>query len=194
MMVAARICHDLVSPMGAISNGLELLAMAENGKGPELDLIAQSIQSATTRLRFFRLAFGPVSADQKMARAEICSVLQALEQVNRHSYTWACTRDLSRRDVKLVFLLIMCLESALPWGGEIRITDNADGVELLGLSERIKIDDELWSALASGTETGTMTSARVQFALATCEIMARNTRVAVTENSGALRIALHFWP
>jgi len=190
MMVAARICHDLVSPMGAISNGLELLGMAQDGTVPELELMAQSIQSATTRLRFFRIAFGPVSADQKMARAEILSVLQALEQVNRHSYTWQSTRDLSRRDIKLVFLLIMCLETALPWGGEIRVMDSPDGVELLGLSERIRIDDELWTALAAGTEADTMSSARVQFALAGCETSARNARIALAESPGALRVAL----
>ena len=61
-LVAARLCHDLVSPLGAIGNGVELLEMSGDfpgiSKSPELALITESVRSARARVRFFRTAFG----------------------------------------------------------------------------------------------------------------------------------------
>lgn len=173
-MVASRICHDLVSPMGAISNGLELLSMAKDGGSAELDLISQSIHSATSRLRLYRIAFGAVSADQQISRAEVLSVLEALERTHKHAYDWKSQVNLSRRDVKLVFLLLLCLETALPWGGRIEIRDTEDGLTLQGMSERLKIEDTLWSGLVSGEFADSLTSARVQFILAHMELVAQS--------------------
>jgi histidine phosphotransferase ChpT len=57
-LIGSRICHDLISPLGAIGNGVELLAMSEVAKGPEMSLIAESVENANARIRFFRVAFG----------------------------------------------------------------------------------------------------------------------------------------
>ena len=54
-LIGSRICHDLVSPIGAIGNGVELLAMA-GAAGPEVRLIAESVAAANARIRFFRIA------------------------------------------------------------------------------------------------------------------------------------------
>lgn len=189
-MVASRICHDLISPMGAINNGLELLGMDKGDARPELDLISQSIQCAMTKLRFYRIAFGTVGADQTISLTEINSVLTAMGQVQKQSYIWNCKTDLTRRQVKLVFLLIMCLETALPWGGRISIMGAPRRVELLGQSERLKIDDVLWSGLEKGQSGGPATSARIQFALAQYEIAEQGVALTVAEEPGALRLAL----
>ena len=55
-LIGSRICHDLISPIGAINNGLELLGMTGSSEGPELQLITDSVGSATARIRFFRIA------------------------------------------------------------------------------------------------------------------------------------------
>ncbi|WP_175546799.1 histidine phosphotransferase family protein [Natronohydrobacter thiooxidans] len=178
--------------MGAISNGLELLNMAQRGSSPELELISDSIQNATTRLRFFRITFGAVSEDQGMSRAEILSVLKEMDKLQKQSIRWDSQAEFSRRRVKLIFLLIMCLETALPWGGEIRIEDCDGGVHLTGLSERLKIDDELWSALWRGHSQVPITSARVHFAIAMAEIAAQAARLSVTQDHAALRLSLRF--
>ena len=57
-LVGSRICHDLISPIGAINNGLELLGMSGDMSGPELELISDSVANANARIRFFRIAFG----------------------------------------------------------------------------------------------------------------------------------------
>ena len=56
-MISSRICHDLISPIGAISNGVELMA-GMNSMSEELDLINQSAKNAQAKLMFFRVAFG----------------------------------------------------------------------------------------------------------------------------------------
>ena len=50
-LLGSRICHDLISPIGAISNGVELLLMDNVAKGPEMTLIAESVANANARIR-----------------------------------------------------------------------------------------------------------------------------------------------
>ena len=57
-LIGSRICHDLISPIGAINNGLELLGMSGNTPGPEMELIHDSVGNASARIRYFRVAFG----------------------------------------------------------------------------------------------------------------------------------------
>ena len=57
-LIASRICHDLISPIGAIGNGVELLAMEPGGTLPEMALISESVANANDRIRFFRICFG----------------------------------------------------------------------------------------------------------------------------------------
>lgn len=178
--------------MGAIGNGLELLNMTQGKPGPEMDLIAESIENATTRLRFYRITFGAVSEDQSMSQAEILSVLGALDKLQKQSIIWTSQTELSRRKVKLAFLLIMCLETALPWGGEIRVEDCEGGLAFVGLSERLKIDDDLWAALASGCAEVPVTSARIHFALAMAEIAAQGATLDIVQDRSALRLSLRF--
>ena len=52
-LIRSRICHDLISPIGAIGNGVQLLAMSCGAAGAEMDLITESVQNANARIRFF---------------------------------------------------------------------------------------------------------------------------------------------
>ncbi len=63
-LVGSRICHDLISPIGAIGNGVELVLLDAAVGGPEVTLIADSVSHANARIRFFRIAFGATGADQ----------------------------------------------------------------------------------------------------------------------------------
>ena len=66
-LVAARLCHDLISPIGAIGNGMELLQMTEGRGVAELELISDSLATALAKLRFYRLAFGPADAQARQS-------------------------------------------------------------------------------------------------------------------------------
>lgn len=171
--------------MGAIGNGVELMQLVLPTQMPELSLVAESTDSATARLRFYRIAFGIVSADQLISRTEILSVLKALQAHQKHRVIWNCEAELTRRQIKLIFLLLMCLEATIPWGGEIEVTSTQSGVQLAARSDRLRIDDRLWAALDTGGMTKDLTSATIQFALAGSEIVAQGCDVVPAEHGNA---------
>ena len=70
-LVGSRICHDLINPIGAIGNGVELLAMADAPPSAELALISQSVDSAMARIAMFRVAFGAATDGGQMGAREI---------------------------------------------------------------------------------------------------------------------------
>lgn len=74
-LLGSRICHDLISPIGAIGNGLELLMMDGSSTSPEMVLISESVAHADARIRFFRVAYGMAQADHRIGKAEVQSVL-----------------------------------------------------------------------------------------------------------------------
>lgn len=189
--VASRICHDLVSPVGAISNGLELLELSQDQQRPEMALIAESVVHANTRLRLYRLAFGVADNVAQIGAGEIASMLEAMSRLGRLQYSWHAGDSVTRREAKLLFLLVLCMETALPWGGEVRIEARENRVVLTARAERVAIDDTLWDMLLTGNPVAAdVTSARVQFALAAEELSAQNTAAALRRDPGALSLDL----
>ncbi len=163
-LVGSRICHDLISPVGAINNGLELLGMSNSLEGPELELISDSVNNANARIRFFRVAFGS-AGEQELGRMEIMSVLGDVSKGGRIKYNWSSQEAAARRDVRMAFLAGLCLESALPYGGTIQILRSTDGWTVTGEGRKINVDEDLWSGLASNAPKVEITPALVQFAL-----------------------------
>lgn len=164
-LVGSRICHDLISPIGAIGNGVELLALTDGNAGAEMGLISESVQNANARIRYFRIAFGVAGADQLVGRTEITSILTDMALSGRLSYNWAITDDQPRQEVRCALLLIMCLETAMPLGGEIRIEKQGDAWALSASGRRININDALWDSLKSPDTDFAHSAAQVQFAL-----------------------------
>ncbi|OYW56577.1 MAG: hypothetical protein B7Z31_10400 [Rhodobacterales bacterium 12-65-15] len=119
-LIAARICHDLIGPIGAIGNGVELLTMEAGALRPELALISESAAHAQARIRFFRISFGAAGTDQRIARSEVLSVLADLSRGGRVGFGWTSPADLARPEVRLVFLLVQCADRSRAVGGSDR--------------------------------------------------------------------------
>jgi len=188
-LVGSRLCHDLISPLGAIGNGVELLAMSGGGgASPELQLIGESVANANARLKFFRIAFGQAGAEQRLGRAEISAILADLARGGRHSYDWQANGDQPRREVKSVFLALLCLEAALPWGGTITVARTDGDWMLQAVARRTKPDPALWARL-DGAAGAALAPAQVQFALLPLELASSGRRVAweVTEAGATIR-------
>jgi len=163
-LIGSRICHDLISPIGAINNGIELLGMSNDASGPEIDLINESVENASARIRFFRLAFGAAGA-QKISAHEIRTILRDVMQGSKLTVQWDHEADCARQDVRLAFLAKSCLESAMPYGGQISM-GLRDGAWLVsGQSSKFKADAEMWSILGDGEIPSDIQPAQVQFAL-----------------------------
>lgn len=163
-LIGSRICHDLISPVGAINNGLELLGMSGTMAGPELELISDSVLNANARIRFFRVAFG-AAGEQQMGRAEVLSVLDDISKGGRMNYQWMPLEGCSRGAVRMAFLAALCLESALPYGGLVKIFSADDKWTIVGEGRKLNVDDALWGNLDGSDSSATVTPALVQFAM-----------------------------
>ncbi len=179
-LIGSRICHDLISPIGAIGNGVELMMMDGGAQSAELSLIAESVANANARIRYFRVAFGSASGDQRIARSEVMSILTDLSRGGRLVYAWDSAADLSRRDVRLVFLLLLCLETAMAYGGRIQISFNGSGWQISAEAPRLKIDPALWEILTEPSAPAVIGPGQVHFALVPEELQ-RQARRLVTE-------------
>ncbi|MFP5508503.1 MAG: histidine phosphotransferase family protein [Paracoccaceae bacterium] len=188
-LIGSRICHDLISPIGAITNGLELMQMSGAALTPEVALISDSVENANARIRFFRVAYGMATASQSMGRAEIVSILKAVAQGARVSFHWGPLEDLPRTEVRLAFLALQCFETAMPYGGRITLTREGQLWAISCTADKLRQTPELWAHL-DGDGTGIEVSpAEVQFALLPVLLAEAERRVSlrITENDILLR-------
>ncbi|MBE1281838.1 MAG: histidine phosphotransferase [Rhodobacteraceae bacterium] len=188
-LIGSRICHDLISPIGAITNGLELLDLAGSVDGPELDLIADSVGNAGARIRFFRIAYGS-AGDQALGRSEIVSVMDDMNRGSRVTMQWGPLEAQPRSFVRLAFLALQCCETAMPYGGLAQVHE-ADGTwTIVGEAEKLNVDPALWSVLTDGPGDFDITPALVQFALLATVAEEFGLKLSVEHSDN--RIAVHF--
>lgn len=120
-LVASRICHDLISPVGAIGNGLELMR-EPGGDAEALALVEDSAAAAADALRFLRLAFGARDPEERIGRAEIEAALAGWF-VRRKVSTelGAAPAELPFRAAQPLLLLALAAASAAPRGGRLAL-------------------------------------------------------------------------
>ena len=177
-LVGSRLCHDLVSPLGAIGNGVELLKMIHDGSD-ELALIEQAVASAQARLLLFRLAFGAASEGQQVRAADLLEALGALSLNGRITLQSALDSPLPRTRARRLALAGLCAETALAWGGTLTVAPDAVTAE----APRLRLEPALWDPLAAGAPPDDLAPAAVHFAL-----LAVSGPVSVSHQAEALTI------
>ncbi|MEM6373868.1 MAG: histidine phosphotransferase family protein [Pseudomonadota bacterium] len=187
-LIGSRICHDLISPIGAINNGLELLGMSDDREGPEIELITESVENASARIRFFRIAYGAAS-EQPMGRSEVVAILRDMTGGGRLKVAYGPMDDQPRWAVRMVFLAVQCLETSMPYGGRIEISCASGQWAISGYSEKSNPDPNLWAVL-QGEELETLAPAHVQFAL--LPAVARDTDRNIGCDISADRLTIRF--
>lgn len=189
-LMGSRMCHDLISPIGAIGNGVELLLMDGVSRSPEMALVLDSVTHANARIRFFRIAFGvPGHADHLISGAEVTSVLNDVTRGGRLSISWSAPDRLSRREAKVAFLIMMCLENALPHGGQISFERGETRWVIRGVADRITITQSLWDMLANPSLQPEIGPAQVQFALLREELARQHRRLTVEIRDGEVKLS-----
>lgn len=189
-LVASRLCHDLISPLGAIGNGVELMALEGGRGGPELALIGDSAAQAAAKVRFLRVAFGAAAADQRTGAAEVRALVAEAWRGGRLAVEWAPQGDHARREVRLALLAVLCLESAMPRGGRI-VADEAGGRWTVAAeAPRLRPDAGPFAALATAAGPAGVAAGTVQFALLHTGAQALRRRIAV--EVGDTRAAIAF--
>lgn len=121
-LLCSRVCHDIISPVGAINNGLELLD--EGGADEDaMRLIRTSARNASARLQFARIAFGAAgSAGMMIDTGDAESVTVALLKNEKPEVEWLGARALlPKNKVKLLLNLVMLANAAIPRGGKLTV-------------------------------------------------------------------------
>lgn len=130
-LLCSRVCHDLISPVGAIMNGLEVM---EDGKDEEtskfaMDLIKKSAKTASAKLQFCRLAFGAAgSAGAQIDTGDAEKVARGLIEDDRTKLGWNLPRVLMAKNrVKLLLNMLLLAAQAIPRGGQIAVDPVGEG-------------------------------------------------------------------
>ncbi|MDH5798622.1 MAG: histidine phosphotransferase family protein [Paracoccaceae bacterium] len=189
-LIASRICHDLISPVGAIGNGIELLELAGQAESLEFSLLSESTAMATGKIRLFRVAFGHASPGQVMTHREIRQIADSLSSEGRLRLNVEAVGDMLRQEAKLLFLLVMCVESAFPRGGDVTVHRSSDGWELVASGPKPALDDALWAALKEGGADFSVQPSTIQFHLAATGAKALQRKIVMTP--GPDRLVLRF--
>ena len=164
-LLCSRLCHDLLSPVGALNNGLELMADEQDPEMRErcLELLNESARASASKLKFFRLAFGAAGGfgdniDTREAKAALEGLFGADKRVE---LGWMVEDDeLSKGAVKLLLNLALIAGDALVRGGrlDVGVERTGSGLELVIRAEgpRILLDPTLRETLGKGSADGTV--------------------------------------
>lgn len=164
-LVSSRICHDLISPIGAISNGIELMAHMIDAAGPEMGLIGDSVNSATQKLRCFRIAFGAANDGQTVAVSELASIMGSLFQGRSSVRIASGHTAVPRRTAKLLLLTLLCQERCLPLGGKTAVTLDPTGFLIHTTTTKTRDPVDLWAMVETPAYAPELLAANVQFLL-----------------------------
>jgi len=186
-LIGSRICHDIISPVGAIANGMELVALTGAADTPELALINSSVSGATARIKFYRIALGMSSSEQKLGAPELSRILKAYYAGSRLTCNWAVTDDSPRDEVQMALLALLCLSSALPTGGALHVAHESSGW-VISAQGQLRVDQDIWSTLTGTPAPVGLQPSEVQFAmLPECARQLRR-KVSYEESETALTI------
>lgn len=131
-LLCSRVCHDVISPVGAIVNGLEVLEDEDSAEMRDfaLDLIRKSARQASARLQFARIAFGAAgSAGASIDLADAENVSRGMFGDEKTQLSWSAPRALfPKNKVKLLLNLVVIAVTAIPRGGviDVAVTGEAE--------------------------------------------------------------------
>ena len=130
-LLCSRVCHDIISPVGAIINGLEVLDEdnSEEMKDFAFGLIRRSAVQASAKLQFARLAFGAAgSAGAEIDHGDAEKVATGYMRGEKPDFSWEAPRMLMAKNlVKLLLNLVLLATAAVPRGGSVKVVVAVDG-------------------------------------------------------------------
>jgi histidine phosphotransferase ChpT len=166
-LLCSRVCHDVISPVGAIANGLELMDDPETDaemKATALDMVRSSAKTATAKLKFCRIAFGAAgSAGALIDLTEAGEVARAFVGEEKVKLDWQAPREnRPKQEVKLLLNMLLIALAGIPRGGVVTVTADGSNLAVRAKGERAKINEALASALAGAADLTTLDARLVQ--------------------------------
>ncbi len=160
-LLCSRLCHDLLSPVGALNNGIELMSDEQDPEMRErcLELLTESARASANKLKFFRLAFGAGGGfGDDIDTREAKSALEGLYGAEKRiELGWLVAGDrLPKGAVKLLLNLAMIAGDALVRGGrlDVGVERGADTIEMVIRAEgpRVLVDPSLRETIVKGAQ------------------------------------------
>lgn len=169
-LLCSRVCHDVISPVGAIVNGLEVLEEEKDAemRGFALELIKKSAETASARLQFCRLAFGAAgSAGASIDTGDAEKVARGLFADQRTQLEWHAARLLMPKNkVKLILNLCLIAAAAIPRGGVITVatseTEEAMRVSVSAKGANAKLASQVPHLLAGAPDQNAIDAQGIQ--------------------------------
>lgn len=164
-LLASRLCHDMVSPVGAVKTGVELFTeYGDDADGETMGLITKSVLQASEKLQFFRLAYG--SAGNSASGITVADAVGLIRSVCGNQRTVIETDALDNQPplgaIKVMLNGAMLAGDCLPRGGVLRLSSEVESgsnyaVRVTAVGERAGLDDELSGALSGETDVADLT-------------------------------------
>ncbi len=157
-LLASRLCHDLISPVGAINNGIELMG----DEGPEFAkdataIVAQSAKRAGQRLQFYRFAYGAggLGGGAPAPKELVSGILEG----GKVACAWpAAYDDLPVEWQKLACNLALLASEVLPRGGKVALSGKGKSIEADASGESVNVTPELKAALDAKASVAALTA------------------------------------
>ena len=166
-LLCSRVCHDVISPVGAIANGLELIddpEMDAETKETALEMVRSSAKTAAAKLKFCRIAFGAAgSAGALIDMGEAGEIAKAFVGAEKVKLDWQAPREnRPKQQVKLVLNMMLMAMAAIPRGGLVTITVEGDAFTARAVGDRAKVPETIAQVLDGTLELTTLDARLVQ--------------------------------
>jgi histidine phosphotransferase ChpT len=199
-LLCSRVCHDVISPVGAIVNGLEVLdgEQDEEMRAVAMELIKKSAISASARLQFCRLAFGAAgSFGASIDTGDAEKVARNIFANDRTTLQWTGVRRLaSRNSVKLLLNMCLIAASAVPRGGVITVEisgeEDAISIRVEAKGSSARLSHGAADILASGSSAETIDGHSIQPYFTA--LLARECQVALNASTAPETVTLTATP
>lgn len=169
-LLCSRVCHDLISPVGAIVNGLEVMEDDNDQETRDfaLELIKKSVRTASARLQFCRLAFGAAgSAGAQIDLGDAEKVARGFLEDDKTKLAWNLPRALlAKNRVKLLLNMLVIAGQTIPRGGQLTVDPLGEGdalsfrITASGLNARIP--QAIPALLEGGSHDGAVDAHAIQ--------------------------------
>ena len=189
-LLCSRLCHDLLSPVGALNNGIELLADEHD---PEmrarcLELLADSARASANKLKFFRLAFGAAGgfADEVDTREARVAIEGLFGVDGRIQLGWMVDEPtMSKSALKVLLNLVLISGDALVRGGRLDVgaekSDSGLDIVIRAEGPRIVLDPELKNVLVGERSADSIAPRAAAAWLAHCLVSEGGGEIAVMD-------------
>ena len=166
-LLCSRVCHDIISPVGAIANGLELMDDPDvdaEMKATALDMVRSSAKTATAKLKFCRIAFGASgSAGAQIDLGEAGETAKAFVGDEKIRLDWQAPREnRPKAEVKLILNMLMLAMAGIPRGGVVTVAVDGRNFNVSAKGERAKVPQPMADVLQGVTAADMLDARMVQ--------------------------------